>query len=189
MNLANKITFSRILSVPLIILLMIKFRSAPDGEAEMFRYLTLFFFALAMISDAADGIIARRFNQKTRLGTILDPLADKFLLASSIIILCLSFDGVRILPYWFFVVAVSRDLLLVTGSLLMHYIYSKPPLPPSWIGKATTAAQMTLVVWILLGLPGPQHIWRAAGMLTLLSGIDYFHKGSKLLGEENDAQA
>ncbi len=181
MNWANKITFGRIVAVPFIMLLLIKFRSTTGLEAQEFRCWAAVFFILAMVSDAADGIIARRFNLKTQIGSMLDPLADKFLLTSSIIILCLPFENVRMLPYWFLVAAVSRDLLLVLGFVLIYMVRGPHQPAPTWLGKTTTALQMAAVLWILLGLPHPELVWRAAGFATIASGLQYVYRGSRAL--------
>ena len=131
MSLPNLISLARLLSVPLAVWLVVY------GWMEAAFWL----FVAAGVSDAADGFIAKRFGQKTVLGSYLDPLADKALLVSIFIVL----GAQQYLPSWIVILVVFRDLLIVGGALLMHiFLSAHPPITPLRISKLNTAAQIVL---------------------------------------------
>lgn len=176
-NLANKITITRIILIPFFIAAVVYGRSD----------IALFFFAVAVLSDGLDGFIARTFNQKTALGTIIDPVADKLLLMSAYI--TLSFtpaipDHLRLPPY-VPIVVISRDIIIVTGSIIVYLIKGDLKVSPSIIGKATTFFQMMAIVSILVHFSYSCIVWNAAVALTVASGLDYVVKGSRLLSESH----
>lgn len=181
MNLANKITIFRLFLVPAFAAMILNYRELPGGEREFLRYWALFIFALAAFSDAVDGFIARTYNQKTRLGSFLDPLADKLLLMTAIVLLSLNVHGLAKLPSWFPVLVISRDLFLTVGSLVVHLTTGNLRIVPNFLGKATTVSQMATVIWILLKCPHPEWAWIPAAFLTFLSGFIYIVTGSKQL--------
>ncbi|MCC6235284.1 MAG: CDP-alcohol phosphatidyltransferase family protein, partial [Verrucomicrobiales bacterium] len=86
MTLANQVTIARILLIPVFVVEVLYYR---HSGVEIHRWIALTLFLVASVSDGIDGWIARRFNQRTRLGAVLDPLADKLLLASALILLSL----------------------------------------------------------------------------------------------------
>ncbi len=182
LNLANRISLFRLILVPLFIGSLIKY--AQVGE-ELYRRIAIVIFLVAIISDFIDGYIARVRNQKTTLGTFLDPLGDKILLDSAIIILSLPIAGLARLPIWLTVAVISRDALIVFGSLLVHLVTGHIAIIPSNIGKATAISQMILVLWILCGVPYPRIMWVITGCLTILSGLGYAYRGAKLFGENS----
>ena len=181
MNLANKITISRLLLIPIFAALVLNYRELPGGEREFLRYLAIIVFALASLSDAVDGFIARTFNQQTRLGSFLDPLADKMLLMTAVILLSLKIPGLTQLPIWFPVLVISRDVFLTVGSLVVHLTTGSLRVLPNLLGKATTVFQMATVIWILMKWPGAYWVWGPAAFFTLLSGFVYIISGSKQL--------
>jgi len=177
MNLANKISIARIISIPFFIAAIVYSRMD----------LALLVFLLAVISDGVDGLVARTLKQKTQLGTILDPVADKMLLVSAYI--CLSVAGnipqhLRLPPY-VPIVIISRDTLIVLGSVMVYLLKGDIKVSPSIIGKMTTFFQMITIVCILVRFEHSSLIWNIAVVLTVISGIDYVLKGSKLLGENS----
>src|SRR6266511_1633402 len=120
MTTANKITIVRILLVPLFIVEVLNY--VAQGK-EWHRYLAIAAFLTAAVCDGVDGYIARRFGQRSELGAILDPLADKLLLLSGIVLL--SFHHEQYLPHlplWMAATVVGRDILLLIGSLVLHHI-------------------------------------------------------------------
>jgi cardiolipin synthase (CMP-forming) len=188
LTLANRITVCRILLIPVFVWLTLDYiRDHQRGvAAEWERALACLVFALATISDAVDGYIARRYNQKTELGTFLDPLADKTLLVSALILLSVRFkDGSPFaqLPLWFPVLVVSRDLILLAGTMLIHMLTGKVTARPRVVGKCATFFQMITLGWVLLKLEQPSYHWAlyAAGFFTLVSGIWYVFDGVKQL--------
>lgn len=183
MNLPNWITIIRIILIPFFVAMVMKYK---ETGLEYFRYYALAIFIIASVSDAVDGAIARIRHIKTQLGTLLDPLADKLLLMSAVVLFSIPVQGVRQLPIWILIAFISRDLLLIFGTVLVYIQNQKLTIKPNILGKVTTFTQMLTVVWILLGLKSPQIVWRTAGFFTILSGIVYLYQGSRQLGNNND---
>ena len=135
-QLPNLITIFRIALVPVLILLL------KDQEYAM----ALVVFAVAGVSDGLDGFIAKRFHCETRLGSILDPLADKTLLVSSYVMLML----LNHLPFWLMLTVAFRDLLIVSGYLVYTSMVGPVQMRPSWLSKLNTFMQIALVFVILV---------------------------------------
>ena len=149
-------------------------------EEEFFIALVIFF--IAGVSDGVDGFLAKRMHWQSRLGGLLDPLADKALLVSSF--LCLG--GLGILPSWLVALVILRDVIIVTGALVYSIQIEQLNAEPSLISKLNTLLQIILVlvfvvnhglyqlpVWMLDGL-----IWSVAAT-TGLSGIAYVIEWSR----------
>ncbi len=179
MNLANWISIFRIMLIPVFIGTVAYY----GPERDYLRFAALLVFLIAVISDAVDGYIARTRRLKTTLGSFLDPLADKLLLTSSFITLTLAANlPLRYrLPLWVPIVIISRDIILVLGSLLIHVITGKLRIRPSWLGKATTFFQMLTIIVLLLQMPFSVLVWTVAVFFTIVSGFDYIIRGSRLL--------
>lgn len=182
MTTANQITLGRIALIPVFVgALMYYGQSARDGESdERFRWVALIVFVLASVSDALDGFIARRFNQRSPLGAILDPLADKGLLLSALIALAwLDVPGLFRLPIWFLVVVLSRDILLVAGVMTLRFYGNTVGIVPHWTGKAATGLMMAALSAILLNLPHEWCGWLvvACGACTVASMAVYSRRG------------
>ncbi len=182
MTIANQITLVRILLIPVFVLLAIYYgHSLQSGEPnEWLRYWAIAVFLIAAISDAFDGWAARKFGQVSKLGKILDPIADKGLLLSAIITLSLSPWTIS-LPMWFPVLVIARDVAIVVGCVVVHLHGNNLDVHPTWTGKTATALQMAAVAWVMLQIPvlGPV-VW-AAGAFTLISGIEYIFQGAHRL--------
>ncbi|MCI0535054.1 MAG: CDP-diacylglycerol--glycerol-3-phosphate 3-phosphatidyltransferase [Verrucomicrobiales bacterium] len=183
MTTANKITIFRILLVPFFIVQVLYYADAPnDAAREWYRLAALLTFALAALSDALDGYIARRYNQRSELGAMLDPLADKLLLVSAIVLLSRhdkpSLDRI---PFWLTMTVIGRDVILLLGLIIIHYTCGVVKVKPHWIGKAATVFQMVLVLWILLKWPSNWlRIWVwGAGACTAVSGLLYVFEGTR----------
>lgn len=140
MTLPNFITVARFIMVPLIILAMI--------NGEMLAAFLL--FMLAGISDGLDGFIARHFNQRSELGSWLDPVADKFLLVSVFIML----GWLGELPSWLVIFAVSRDALIVGAVVLSSLLDNPVEMRPLLVSKANTMVQIVLLILVLADLAG-----------------------------------
>ena len=177
--------FSNIFQLPVFAVLVLNYKQHPQGEFEFLRVAAIFVFVLASLSDALDGFIARTFKQRTPLGSFLDPLADKLLLLTGVILLSLNISGLTKLPIWFPILVVSRDFFLMLGSLIIQITTGQLKVVPNMLGKSTTVFQMTTILWILLKWPQPQYIWMFAGLLTFVSGIVYLVTGSKQLNENH----
>ena len=107
-------------------------------------------FFVASITDYADGYIARNFNQKTRLGQVLDPLADKLLTTASFVVMALPHEGIEPLPAWLAVAVISRDLFILIGSLIVNRITGFKEFKPTRLGKINTFLELGLIVFFLL---------------------------------------
>src|ERR1041385_2882524 len=148
MTTANKITILRILLIPFFVVEVLYY--VKEGH-ELHRTLALLSFAVAAICDGVDGYIARRYNQRSELGAILDPLADKLLLVSGIVLL--SFDHgpyLQTIPLWLTGTIIGRDILLLVGLILIQMMVGKVAVRPRVLGKIATVLQMIVLVWILL---------------------------------------
>ena len=178
MRLANKLTVLRILLVPLFLICIVYYR--PGNEK--FRIIALCLFASAVLTDFVDGIIARAKGEKTKLGSILDPLADKLLLVSAFISLSRAQFPVT-LPAWVVITVISRDIIIVLGAVIIQFITGQLEVIPSRLGKLTTFFQMATVISILLNFTFSYFFWYAAAVFTVLSGLDYIRQGSRLLNE------
>lgn len=165
-DLPNAISIGRVLlTLPVVFLLL-----------ERRFSLALLLFAVAGVSDALDGYLAKRFGWRSSLGGILDPLADKALLMSAYLVL----GAIGIIPVWLVVVVVFRDLVIVGGALIYHFRIEDLEAAPTWTSKLNTLLQITLVILVManagpLPLPG----WLIEGLLwstlatTILSGAQY----------------
>ena len=177
MNLANNITIARIISVPFFI--------AAVAYARL--DIALVVFILAVISDGVDGLVARTFKQKTEFGTILDPIADKLLLISAYI--CLTFvntipQHLKMPPY-VPIIVISRDVIIIVGSVIVYLVKERLDIVPSSLGKITTFLQMMTIVCILTQFSYSHIVWNLTVLFTIFSGVDYIVKGSKFLSENN----
>lgn len=180
MNLANKITIARIILIPFFIASVIYNRLD----------IALAVFICAVISDGLDGLIARAMDQKTQLGTVLDPVADKLLLMSAFITLAVSKSipaGLR-LPAYVPIIVISRDALIVLGTVMIYFLAGDVKIEPSAYGKLTTFFQMMTIVSVLVHFKYSFAVWTVAIIFTAISGIDYLIKGSRMLNNSHMPQ-
>ena len=183
MTTANKITIVRILLIPVFIVeVLYYFKTANEAH----RLAGLICFFTAAILDGVDGYIARHYNQRSELGAILDPLADKLLLVSGIVLLSLRSAenaGIVRIPLWVTTTIISRDVLLLIGLVVIQMTCGKAAVRPRILGKVATVLQMITVLWTLLKwdarwLP----YWTAAAALsTGISGLWYVWDGTRQL--------
>jgi cardiolipin synthase len=136
LTLPNAITFARLCAVPAAVWLVLQ------GRLDA----AFWVFVAAGISDAVDGWLARVSNSRSRLGAILDPVADKALLVSIYVTLA----AVGVLPDWLAILVVFRDLLIVGGVLVLYVLGQPPAIQPNLLSKANTALQITLAAAALL---------------------------------------
>src|SRR6266478_8002715 len=128
MTTANKITILRILLIPFFVVEALYY--VKNGN-EVHRFLAIRSFAIAAICDGVDGYIARRYNQRSELGAILDPLADKLLVVAGIVLLSLHHEQyLPHLPLWLTATVISRDVLLLIGLVVVHYACGKVTVKP-----------------------------------------------------------
>ncbi|MBF0621655.1 MAG: CDP-diacylglycerol--glycerol-3-phosphate 3-phosphatidyltransferase [Magnetococcales bacterium] len=165
MNLPNTLTLFRIILVPVFLWYVM----------EHNHQVAFWLFVVAGVTDGVDGFIARRFNQMTALGAILDPLADKVLIISGFLVLGM----LEYLPYWLVLLIVGRELVVFTGALAIRVIDPDSSLKPTGIGKLNTLLQISLLAVVLgssiVTLPG----WLVSVLIimvvctTILSGLIY----------------
>jgi cardiolipin synthase (CMP-forming) len=171
LTIPNLITLFRIILTPLFIIFLIQgnYRKA------------LVVFILAGVSDLADGLIARTWQQKSRLGSYLDPLADKLLMAASFVTLSIYHQ----IPSWLTVVVLSRDVILALGVLIFRLSDIPLVVRPSLAGKWTTTFQLITIGFVLLSkIVTFPHLFLlglfwVTGALTIISGLQYFYRGIK----------
>ncbi len=176
----NLITLTRLLLVPLTIWLIL------GG-----RFGTAFWvFIAAGLSDALDGFIAKRFDCRTRLGALLDPIADKALLASVYVTLGVAGH----LPNWIVILVVFRDVMIIGGYLLVQSIAAPQRFDPLYISKINTSMQIVLVgcVLAMLGLGTNGGIVTVAlvdvvAATTVLSGLSYLVRWARILSRSEPA--
>jgi cardiolipin synthase len=175
MTVPNLITILRILLTPIFIIFLLNDEYLP----------ALILFVVAGISDAADGLIARMFNQKSKLGAFLDPLADKILLVSAFVVLSAKDDVYS----WLAVIVISRDFLILLGVLILFLNSQDFTFKPSIISKMTTCLQLA-TVFVALSADHLPHLHQfsvylfwATGLLTITSGLHYVRQWFRMMGE------
>jgi len=175
MTIPNLITILRIILTPVFIIYLLNDKPLP----------ALILFILAGISDAVDGLIARLFNQKSKLGAFLDPLADKILLISAFVVLAVQ----GYLHSWLTVIVISRDVLILLGVLILFLNSQDFAFKPSVLSKTTTCFQLASVFVALSAdyLPPLQrfsdYLFLATGLLTVVSGLHYMRHWFRIMGE------
>ena len=175
MTVPNLITAIRIILAPIFVIYLID---------EQFVSALIVFF-LCGISDGLDGMVARLFNQKSRLGTYLDPLADKILLVSAFV--ALSVMGY--LPSWLTVTVIARDILILLGVFVLFMNHLEFTIKPSALSKITTCLQFISIIVILAQNILSLHpmlirvLFYLTGLFTISSGLHYMHYWFKIMGE------
>ena len=164
----NLLTLARIAAVPVLILFLYEGRY---GAA-------LTVFVLAGITDGLDGWIAKRFKCVTRLGSILDPLADKILIVSTYVMLVLAGD----LPFWLILLIGFRDLGIIAGVLVLNTLNGHVQMQPSLLSKVNTFLQISLVILVMverIGLivlgPAAEILLWFVAVTTVASAIHYVY--------------
>jgi cardiolipin synthase (CMP-forming) len=173
---ANQLTILRIVFVPVFIILLAYHQT---GWA-------LSTFVAAGITDVLDGIIARRFGQKTRVGAALDPIADKLLMTASILILSLPQMGfLNTIPQWLMILMISRDVFILVTSLIIVLMVGWRVFKPTLYGKATTFLQVLTVLAVLYAnwrgivVREIDILFYMTGVTTTFSGIHYLVTGRR----------
>lgn len=184
MTTANKVTIFRILLIPFFVVEVIYFMKT---GVEWHRLAALLVFGVAAACDGVDGYIARHYNQRSELGAILDPLADKLLLVSAIVLLSINNPHLGNLPLWLTGTIIGRDLVILIGMAVIHITVGKVRVRPRIVGKIATVLQMICVIWLLLKWDewlSERWIfgWTlAAAICTGVSGLLYVMDGVKQL--------
>ena len=172
----NFLSLLRMGLIPLFIIAVL------DGESRK----ALLIFAIAGLTDALDGYIARFWHQESLLGAYLDPIADKLLLTSAYIVLSFPTlnQGAQI-PLWVTVLVIARDVLMVAVALILYLAAEVRRFPPSVLGKLNTALQVVAVVLVLFSAilrqlePVAGWALMAVAVLTVASGLNYVYRVSR----------
>ena len=188
MTFATQITLFRLLLVPVYCVLAIEYgESIKHGSPhELLRWLAVGIFILAAALDGLDGWIARKCNQQSLLGSILDPLTDKALLLTGLITMTFVDWGQDWhLPTWFIALVIVRDIEIIVGIWILYFLNRRVPINPHWTGKVCTVTQMIALGWVMLKLfnISPVYPTILAAVFTVLSGIAYFQEGLRQLRE------
>jgi cardiolipin synthase (CMP-forming) len=180
LTLANQLTFLRILIIPAFVLLV------------TYGYLgwALVSFITAGVTDALDGLIARRANQRTSLGAWLDPMADKLLLVTTFIVLTLPTVPVtNHIPLWLTILLISRDVVIVAVVAIVNLAVGPRTFRPSFLGKMATATYLVVSIVFLFFNWREERSWLVTAAvylalaLTLISSGDYFIRMRRLINE------
>ncbi|HEY2989166.1 MAG TPA: CDP-diacylglycerol--glycerol-3-phosphate 3-phosphatidyltransferase [Candidatus Binatia bacterium] len=172
LNLPNFLTLIRIVAIPFFLVLL----------ASHLYLDALIVFVLGGVTDALDGFVARRMNQKTSLGAYLDPVADKLLLTSSFIMLGMM-GGI---PLWLVVLVVSRDTVILIGYVAISFLVDeRMEVQPTLMGKLSTVFQLITIGVVLLMLANAQLLepWLddvliyITAVTTVISGVEYLYRG------------
>ena len=167
----NVITGLRLAAVAPLVWLLIEGQS---GAA-------LALLALMGLSDAVDGLLAKRFQWRTRLGEYLDPLADKMMLVGTY----LALGWLGALPVWLVAAIILRDLVIVAGAIAYHLVTHQLEMRPTWLSKINTTAQIALALAVILDQVMPiaeivtVALIGAVLVTTVASGLDYVIEWSR----------
>ena len=163
--------------------------------------LALAVFILAGVTDGLDGLLARRFNQKSQLGTILDPIADKLLLVTSFVVLSMRsvfpqpLPSHLPIPFWVTVAVISRDVFILVGAAAINIVTGFRGFRPSMLGKINTVVQIVAIAVIIFAARFPYGtgwylptIYTTVFALSVLSGAHYVFFVSKLVNEDRRSE-
>jgi cardiolipin synthase len=183
---ANQLTLLRMLFVPCFVLLLIY------GHPKAATIL----FLIAAITDGLDGLIARKLQQKTVLGSYLDPMADKILLTAAFVTLTIpSLPMVLHIPTWLTIWTISRDVLIALSALIIHLQTQHTQFPPTFLGKCTTAVQLLTVgicmmanFYIGFAQAIFPYIAYTTLALTVASGLHYAYRSIKIISSYQEAE-
>jgi cardiolipin synthase (CMP-forming) len=186
-TLPNALTIFRMVLIPIFVSLLFYQRSV----------WALVVFVMAGITDGLDGLLARRFDQQSHLGTILDPIADKLMLVTAFVVL--SMKGVfpqplpkhLPVPFWVTVAVISRDVFIIVGAAAINMMTGFRGFRPSFLGKVSTTVQIVAIAAIIFAARFPTGsgyylptIYTTVFTLAILSGAHYVFFVSKLMNED-----
>ena len=192
-NLPNLLTYGRILAVPLVVLCF--FLEGELQSSEFARWSAFAIFIVASLTDYLDGYLARAWKQTSNIGRMLDPIADKLLVATCLLLLAADTDhrgGIAGWSLWAAIIILCREIL-VSG--LREYLAAlKVSVPVTQLAKWKTTIQMVAIAVLLLGPAGDKIVpyWTQMGItllwiaaiVTLYTGYDYFRAGAKHIMDE-----
>ena len=142
-------------------------------------------FVVAIATDALDGLIARKFQLRTKLGTFLDPFADKLLLLSGFLGIAFSGEFYSKPHLWIVIVIVFRDLFIICGLFIIYMTVNRVEIKPNILGKITTFFQMMTILTVLMNWTRVEWIWFTTAALTILSWMTYIRQGILFLNSSS----
>ena len=192
---ANRITILRILLIAPFVSCMLQINDPALSEhiRHLIRYAAVAVFLLMAVSDGLDGYLARKNGQSTKLGSFLDPTADKLLITAACLLLASHHSGVNgfLLPPTVVVLIIGKDVLLFIGFLIIYFLTGRVRIVPVFAGKAATALQLSMVAAILIApevssvLPAwvyfLQLLWWSAALAALVATLVYIRNGSRFI--------
>jgi cardiolipin synthase (CMP-forming) len=192
---ANRITILRILLIAPFVSCMLQINDPALSEhiRHLIRYAAVAVFLLMAVSDGLDGFLARKNGQATKLGSFLDPTADKLLITAACLLLASRHSGINgfLLPPTVVVLIIGKDVLLFIGFLIIYFLTGKVSIVPVFAGKAATALQLSMVAAILIApeVSSVFHgwvyflhvLWWAAALAALVATLVYIRNGSRFI--------
>lgn len=172
-NVANSISIFRLLLIPVFIGLVLAY----EPGREWVRWLAFATFVTAALSDAVDGYVARHFDQRTKFGTVLDPLADKLLINLALVFLAVTPHFRTQVPMWLPVVILGRDIIIGGGAFLLNKFMGPIQPQPRVLGKISTIGHSVGVAWVLTNWPYGREVLLAMVFVSLTSLVDYLLHG------------
>jgi CDP-diacylglycerol--glycerol-3-phosphate 3-phosphatidyltransferase/cardiolipin synthase len=166
---------------------------AYTAENPQYRYWALAIFTLAAVSDGIDGYVARTYNQKTKLGAVLDPLADKLLINITFVFLAVNANfavgnaDASPIPMWFPAIILGRDVIIVVFSYIVNELRGPFKVLPRLAGKATTIFQLSLIFAVLFKLWFVPYLMWATLAISVASFFDYVYAGLRRVSQEETA--
>lgn len=154
-------------------------------------------FVCAGLTDGLDGLLARRFDQRSQLGTVLDPIADKLMMVTAFIVLSMRsifpqpVPSHLPVPFWVTVTVISRDVFIIVGAAAINIMTGFRGFRPSWLGKVNTTVQIVAVAAIMFAASVPYYtgyylptVYATVFVFAILSGLHYIFFASKLMNED-----
>jgi cardiolipin synthase len=189
MTWATRITIFRIVLIPIFVGLMVEYGDTAAGghPEDNWRYGAIAVFIVASLSDALDGYLARHWNQRSALGALLDPIADKLLLLA--VLVTFGILPPRYFPLWFTVIILSRDALLLLGYFVLRHFRHQIEIKPHWSGKLSTFFVFLAIAAVLF----QAGVWitrlcALGAFFALISTAVYIRRGLELLNEAGHTQ-
>ena len=183
----NMLTVSRMVLIPVFVTMLFYQRFI----------VALAVFVCAGLTDGLDGLLARRFDQRSQLGTVLDPIADKLMMVTAFIVLSMrSIFPAPVpshlpVPFWVTVVVISRDVFIIVGAAAINIMTGFRGFRPSWLGKVNTTVQIVAIAAIMFAASVPYDtgyylptVYATVFTFAVLSGLHYIFFASKLLNED-----
>ncbi len=159
-------------------------------------------FIIAGLTDGLDGLLARRFQQESQLGTVLDPIADKLMMVTAFIVLSMRsifpqpLPSHLPIPFWVTIAVISRDVFIVVGAAAINIMTGFRGFRPSWLGKANTTVQIIAIAIIMFAASVPYYtgyylptLYVIVFTFAITSGLHYIFFASRLLNEDRRQNA